>query len=40
VRANPVPVPGLDEARVAGRRIMLVTAHRRESFGRTTDRDL
>ena len=33
LRAQPVAIPGLDPARVAGKRIMLVTAHRRESFG-------
>lgn len=33
LRANPVTIPGLDAARVAGKRIMLVTAHRRESHG-------
>jgi UDP-N-acetylglucosamine 2-epimerase (non-hydrolysing) len=33
LRANPVAIPGLDPARVAGKRIMLVTAHRRESHG-------
>lgn len=33
LREHPVIVPGLDEKRVAGRRIVLVTAHRRESFG-------
>lgn len=29
----PVAVRGLDEARLAGKRLVLVTAHRRESFG-------
>ena len=29
----PVVVPGLAEARLAGKRLVLVTAHRRESFG-------
>lgn len=33
LQRQPVTIPGLDEARVAGRRIVLVTAHRRESFG-------
>lgn len=33
LRAEPVPIPGLDDEKVAGRRIVLVTAHRRESFG-------
>jgi UDP-N-acetylglucosamine 2-epimerase (non-hydrolysing) len=33
LKQAPVPVRGLDEARIAGRRLVLVTAHRRESFG-------
>lgn len=33
LRAQPVPIAGLDEARIAGKRIVLVTAHRRESHG-------
>lgn len=33
LRANPVAVPDLPEERIAGKRIVLVTAHRRESFG-------
>jgi UDP-N-acetylglucosamine 2-epimerase (non-hydrolysing) len=33
LRQTPVPVRGLDEARIAGKRLVLVTAHRRESFG-------
>jgi UDP-N-acetylglucosamine 2-epimerase len=33
LREKPVVIPGLDEARAAGKRIVLVTAHRRESFG-------
>jgi UDP-N-acetylglucosamine 2-epimerase len=31
--AAPVAIPGLDEAQLAGKRLVLVTAHRRESFG-------
>lgn len=30
---HPVSIAGLDESRLVGRRIVLVTAHRRESFG-------
>jgi UDP-N-acetylglucosamine 2-epimerase (non-hydrolysing) len=33
LRQYPVSVPGLDEQKLAGRRMLLVTAHRRESFG-------
>lgn len=33
LQRQPVAIPGLDPARVAGKRILLVTAHRRESFG-------
>ncbi len=33
IRQQPVAVPGLAEERAAGKRIVLVTAHRRESFG-------
>lgn len=30
---SPVSIPGLDESKLAGKRLVLVTAHRRESFG-------
>lgn len=33
VREKPPPVPGLDLQKLAGKRMVLVTAHRRESFG-------
>ena len=33
VRAAPPPIPGLDEAALEGKRLVLVTGHRRESFG-------
>ena len=33
LRQRPVAVPGLPERMLAGRRMLLVTAHRRESFG-------
>jgi len=33
IRLRPVAIPGLCEAKAAGKRIVLVTAHRRESFG-------
>lgn len=33
LRSEHIRIPGLDEDRVAGKRIVLVTAHRRESFG-------
>jgi UDP-N-acetylglucosamine 2-epimerase (non-hydrolysing) len=33
LRRAPITVPGLDERVLAGRRMLLVTAHRRESFG-------
>jgi UDP-N-acetylglucosamine 2-epimerase (non-hydrolysing) len=33
VRRSPPEIPGLSEAMLAGRRMILVTAHRRESFG-------
>jgi len=33
IRPRPVAIPGLSEAKAAGKRIVLVTAHRRESFG-------
>jgi len=33
IRQRPVAVPGLAEERAAGKRIVLCTAHRRESFG-------
>lgn len=33
LRAHPVAIPGLDPALVDGKRLVLVTAHRRESFG-------
>jgi UDP-N-acetylglucosamine 2-epimerase len=34
VRANPPEVPGLNIEDLRGRRIVMVTAHRRESFGK------
>lgn len=33
LQAHPVAIPGLDPALVDGKRLVLVTAHRRESFG-------
>jgi UDP-N-acetylglucosamine 2-epimerase (non-hydrolysing) len=33
IRLNPISIPGLPEERAMGKRIVLVTAHRRESFG-------
>jgi UDP-N-acetylglucosamine 2-epimerase (non-hydrolysing) len=33
IRLNPIAIPGLPEERAMGKRIVLVTAHRRESFG-------
>jgi len=33
IRLRPVAIPGLPEEKVAGKRIVLCTAHRRESFG-------
>lgn len=33
IRLDPVAIPGLAEERALGKRIVLVTAHRRESFG-------
>jgi UDP-N-acetylglucosamine 2-epimerase (non-hydrolysing) len=33
LQKRPVPVPGLPDGLLAGRRMLLVTAHRRESFG-------
>ncbi len=33
IRLRPVAIPGLPEAKAAGKRIVLCTAHRRESFG-------
>ncbi len=35
VERTPPPIPGLDERALAGKRIVLVTGHRRESFGET-----
>jgi UDP-N-acetylglucosamine 2-epimerase (non-hydrolysing) len=33
IRLRPIAIPGLPEEKAAGKRIVLVTAHRRESFG-------
>lgn len=33
LQAHPIAIPGLDPALVDGKRLVLVTAHRRESFG-------
>lgn len=33
IEREPVAIPGLDESVLAGKRLVLVTAHRRESFG-------
>jgi UDP-N-acetylglucosamine 2-epimerase (non-hydrolysing) len=33
LKQTPVSIPGLDESKLVGKRLVLVTAHRRESFG-------
>ena len=33
LKCAPVSIPGLDESKLVGKRLVLVTAHRRESFG-------